>query len=354
MTANQLAEHPASSNVPAVPALPGPGSSRWQRAAPVVTLLLLSPVLAEVHFGVIRVTTLFALIPAIGAWGCGALILRALVRRRRLGWPALFLLGLALALAEECVIQQTSLAPLPGADVEQPYCREFGVNWVYFLWAIGYESIWAVVLPVRLTELIFPAQQHEPWLGKRGLLISATVFALASFVAWYTWTQLFLPQFFLELAYQVPLPAIGLAVAAIVALGAAAFHLCSPATPRSSTVRAAPRPAVVGLVAFVLGIPWFCLILLAYGIAPWLPPVLPLVGGLLLAGFALLLIQRWSASADWHDRHDLALISGALGASMVAGFVILKLSHAPAIDFIGKLIVNAAAVWLLVNLNNRR
>ena len=88
-----------------------PTPSRWRRAAPVVILLMLSPVITNVLFGAIRITNIVALIPAAGAWGCGSLLIRELVRRRRQGWPAILILGLALALAEECVILQTSLFP---------------------------------------------------------------------------------------------------------------------------------------------------------------------------------------------------------------------------------------------------
>ena len=175
-----------------------------RRSAPVIVLLVLSPVIGEVLFGATRISTLFVLLPQIGIWGCAALVIRDLVRRRRRGWNAVLLLGIALAIAEECLIQQTSLAPLVGADVEHPYGRVLGVNWVYLLWALGYESLWIVVLPIRLTELIFPARRDELWLGTRGLVISAVVFVLASFVAWYSWTQLFLPQYFPELVYKVP------------------------------------------------------------------------------------------------------------------------------------------------------
>src|SRR6516165_476477 len=105
-----------------------------RRAAPVVTLLLLSTVIAEVLFGATRITTLFVLLPQIGTWGCAALIIRDLVRRRRRGWPAILLLGVALAVAEEAVIQQTSLAPLVGVDPDRVYGRVLGVNWVYLLW----------------------------------------------------------------------------------------------------------------------------------------------------------------------------------------------------------------------------
>ena len=147
-------------------------SAGW-RGAPVVALLLLSPVIGEVLFGATRISTLFVLIPQIGTWGCASLIIREVVRRRGGGWLAILLLGIALAVAEECVIQQTSLAPLVGADSQHLYGRALGVNWVYFLWALGYESVWIVVLPIQLTELIFPARRDEPWMGTLGLVISA-------------------------------------------------------------------------------------------------------------------------------------------------------------------------------------
>jgi hypothetical protein len=41
-------------------------STRWQRVGPVITLLLLSPIIAEVLSGSTRITTLFVLIPSTG------------------------------------------------------------------------------------------------------------------------------------------------------------------------------------------------------------------------------------------------------------------------------------------------
>jgi len=325
----------------------------WRRSAPVVALLLLSPVIAEVLFGATRITTIFVLIPQIGIWGCGALIIRDLVRRRRRGWTAILLLGIALAVGEECLIQQTSLAPLVGADPTRPYGRAFSVNWVYFLWALGYESVWVVVLPIQLTELIFPARRDEPWLGTRGVVISTIVFVLASFVAWYSWRQVFVPRFFPELVYQVPLRSVIIALAAIVALAVAALGPQRSSRPEHGTTRPARRPWLVGLVAFVLGLPWFALVFLAYGAAPTLPPVVPLVAGLALAGVAFFLIAHVSRSPAWQDSCRLALIVGAIFASMLAGFLVLKLGGALPIDVIGKLVLNVIAVLLLIRLAGR-
>ncbi|MFI5454803.1 MAG: hypothetical protein ACHRXM_05070 [Isosphaerales bacterium] len=331
-------------------ALDSPAPPAWRRSAPVVALLLLSPVIAEVLFGATRITTIFVLAPQIGIWGCGVLIIRDVVRCRRRGWTAILLMGIALAVGEECLIQQTSLAPLVGADLNHPYGRALGVNWVYFLWALGYESIWVVVLPIQLTELIFPARRDEPWLGTRGVVISATVFVLASFVAWYSWRQVFVPRFFPELAYQVPFRSVMIALAAIVALAATALGPQWSSRPEHRTNRPAPRPWPVGLVAFGLGLPWFALVFLAYGAAPTLPPVIPLVAGLALAGVAFSLIAHVSRSPAWQDSCRLAIIFGGILASMLAGFLVLKLGGAPPIDVIGKLVLNVIAVLLLIRL----
>jgi hypothetical protein len=55
-----------------------------------------------------------------------------------------------------------------------------------------------------------------------------------------------------------------------------------------------------------------------------------------------LLVRYWSASSGWQDSHRLALIAGALMASMLAGFPFSGI--ALPIDIIGKLVLNVVAV----------
>jgi hypothetical protein len=99
------------------------------------------------------------------------------------------LLGIAFAIAEECIILQTSVSPpyqrlLFGSAPNASYLGAFGVNWAYLLWAVGYESVWGIMLPIQLTELIFPAWRDDPWLGRWGLVITAIIFLLPSFGIW--------------------------------------------------------------------------------------------------------------------------------------------------------------------------
>src|SRR5262245_29663368 len=164
--------------------------TRRQRMAPIVTLLVLAPIIVEFLFGSTSVSRLYLLLPQIGVYGAGALLIRALVRHRGRGFGAILLLGLAFALAEECVILQTALAPLFVAmDPQHIYGRSLGVNWVYLLSQLGYESVWAIVIPIQLAELLFPKRRTDPWLGKAGMVVAAIVYLVASVVVWYLWEQ---------------------------------------------------------------------------------------------------------------------------------------------------------------------
>ena len=322
--------------------------SRRNYAAPILTLLILSPVLAEVLFGMTRISTIFVLIPQVGTWGCAALIIREIARRRGQGWGTILGLGIAVALAEECLIQQTSLAPLVGVDPAQVYGRALGVNWVYLLWALGYESVWTVVLPIMLTELIFPDRRHEPWLGRRGLAIAAVCFLLASFVAWYMWTQVLVPKLFPESVYQVPMNSLAIAAAFLLAVVIGSLSLPRTSHLEPVSMRIAPRPWVVGIAAFLVAAPWFGLVFLAYGATPALPVVVPLVLGLVWVSGAFVRFRDWSARRGWNDRCRLASIVGALFASMLAGFPIVRASGAPLMDVIGEVAFDGIAIVLLV------
>jgi hypothetical protein len=72
---------------------------RW--ALPALTLVVLAPLVAEVLPGATRISSIFVLPIEIVIWGGGAVMIREVVRRWRLGWLNMLLLALALAVAEE-------------------------------------------------------------------------------------------------------------------------------------------------------------------------------------------------------------------------------------------------------------
>ncbi|MEJ2007121.1 MAG: hypothetical protein P8Z30_03030 [Acidobacteriota bacterium] len=340
---------PLDSSAPLPEAIPGNPAEK-PSLAPAFTLLLLAPIIAEVLMGATRISVIYVLIPEIMVWGCGALMIREAVRRWRAGWASMILLGLALAVAEECVIQQTSLAPLVGA--QHVYGRFFGVNWIYLLGLLVYECVWVVLVPVELTEMLFPARRHQPWLRKRGLAISGIVFLIGSYIAWYAWTQRARPMVFHLPKYQPPLLDIAIALAAILLLILAALRLRTVRLSEPGRASSAPRPWFVGLATFLLSLLCFLLIGLAYGAAPRLPFRIAMVGGFVWAAFSLMLIRGWASSAGWREMHRFALVFGALLASMSAGFITLAGGALP-IDWIGKSVLNVIAVVLMIRLGQK-
>jgi len=343
MTRIQSVERPSRSPESGIQA------SRWQRIGPIVSLLLLAPFISEVLYGAVRISTIFVVIPEVLTWGCGALLIRECVRGWRKPWQSMLMMGLALGIAEEWVIQQTSISPLVVLG-QRAYGRVGGVNWVYFLWALGFESVWVVLIPVQLTELLFPARREQLWLHRRGFIIVSTAFALGACVAWYGWTQRARVKIFHMLPYSPPPFYIVIGVGAIVLLILGAHSLPSGRPRRSrAESHAAPPSWVVGVILGAMGFVWAIFFLVGWGSGslPNVPIVIALAGGLGWAILAFCLAWRWISSFDWGDTHRFALVLGGAVAWMLGGFVVFKVAGALRIDWIGKGILNAAAaIWL--------
>ena len=290
-------------------------------AGPIWTLLILAPFLSEVLSGSTRFSFLFALVPEIMVWGVGALLCRELARRWCAGGASLLLLGLALSIAEEFVIQQTSLAPLPWPGANGDYGRLLGVNWLYFLFMLGFESVWVVLVPVQVVELFFPNRSRQPWLRMRGLVVACTVFCLGSFIAWYSWTQQALPKMLHVPPYHPPGVTIAIGVLAIVGLIALAYLLRGFALPGINSKRATVHPLFAGLTAFILSGPWFVLISMIFIPHHGIPLWMPLTGGVAWSLMALGVLLYWSASSRWSSLHRWATALDATLACMIVPYL---------------------------------
>ena len=326
-------------------------TSRWERCAPALALVLMAPLLAEVLPGATRFSALFVLPIEMCVWGGGALLIRYAVRRWRLGWLNMLLLALALAMAEECWIQQTSLAPMVLQLKGQVYGRALGVNYVYFLWALVYESVFVVFLPVYLVELIFPKQRADSWVSKVGLVVVVSFFLLGSCLAWYTWTRFARPNVFHVPVYDPPLAAIVIAGVAIggfilAALGPSRSALACAPTPLR------PPPAwLLGIAGVLWAVLWYGLVMLGFGIAPSFPPSLAVGTGLLLVACTLLVLPRWTVDSRWLPSHQFGLIFGTMIGSMLAGFI--GFIGAAPVDLYFKILVDTLAVVFMLALGLR-
>jgi hypothetical protein len=318
---------------------------RQRFRGPIWTLIVLAPVIAEVLSGSTRTSILFVLIPEMMVWGVGALLCRELARRWRAGGTSLLLLGLALSIAEEFLIQQTSIAPLPFPGAYADYGRMWGINLVYFLFMLGFESVWVVVVPVQVTELIFPARRELPWLRLRGWIVSGVVFLFGSFIAWFGWVQQARPRLGAA-PYHPPLTYLAGGLLAILALIALAYLLRDTGHPVAEG-RAAPA-WLGGIIAFVMGAAWFELIGQIFIQNPWTTPEKAIAAGLAWALAALVLFTGWSGRRAWNDTHRFCACLGAMLACQAMPY--FTIASWPKIDVVGKAIFDAAVLaglfWL--------
>lgn len=309
--------------------------------APIWTLLILAPVIGEVLSGSTRLSFLFVLVPEIMVWGGGALLCRELVRRWHAGAASLLFLGLALSVAEEFIIQQTSIAPLPFPAANVAYARYLGINCLYFLFMLVYESVWVVLVPVQITELCFPAQRSHPWLRTRGIIATCVFFLIGSVLAWYGWTQQARPR--MQAApYHPPATLLLLGIALIALLILLAYVLRQKVQPGESITHRAANPWMVGVVVFVSASAWWILMALIFSPKPAISAPLALVLAAIWACAGFGLAGYWSTGSGWSDTHRFAAAFFATLACMLPGYLTLAGWSRP--DLIFKIVLNVAAV----------
>jgi len=325
------------------------GKSWIRNSMPAITLMLLAPLLAEVLPGATRFSSLFVFPVEICVWGGGALLIRYAVRQRQLGWLNMLLLALALSIAEEFLIQQTSLAPMVLKLKGVTYARAIGVNYVYLLWALLYETVFVVFLPVYLAELIFSDRRRELWIGRVGLAIVIPLFLLGSFLAWYSWTQIARPKVFNVPPYNPPLGTAVIGAALICGLVFAAIGPLRSKLPNISRPLNPPWPWMLGVMGGVWAALLYGLVVLAFGIAPSFPPLIAICAGLFLAAAPGYLLPRWIVSSCWKTTHVFSVIFGTMTGSMIIGYI--GFFGARPADLYFKIFVNVLAVIFMLKLS---
>ena len=318
-----------------------PAAVKERRAGAIWTLVILAPLIAEVLTGSTRVSFIYVFIPEMMVWGGGALLCRELARRWHAGITSLLLLGLALSTAEEFLIQQTSLAPLPFPGANAVYARWWGVNWVYFLFMLGFESVWVVLVPVQTTELIFSRHRESSWLRTRGMIVTGIVLLLGCRIAWYGWTQQARKR--LNAApYDPPLAALACGAAAILVLILLAWLLRSHGQAESSTTRRAVPVLLPAIAAFILSAGWFSLMGLVFSPNPWLSATRAVIAAIAWGTASYLLFSYLAAARGWNDFHRWALcFASTLGTMSVTFMGTTGWSH---VDLIGKIVLNLLSV----------
>lgn len=325
--------------------------SFWHRIKPAIILMLLAVLIAETLPGATRPSVYlgFPLIFVfeLTVWGGFAVLTRFLVRRKQLAWSSLLLLGIAVGIAEEFLIQQTSIAPLVIKLKGVEYARAFGINYLYLVWALAYESVFVVLIPVALAELLFATRRENTWLNKVGIWVLCAWFCVGALGAWFSWTQIARIKVFHMEPYHPPVHLLLLGILLIAGLMTLALRFVNKINNEQSKL-APPTPWLMTVLGAIFSLLLWALVVIAFGATPALAPIIPLVSALLILTLSLFLMSRWSSHETWCDRHRYYLIAGAITGNMGGGFVGYIDSTTTNVDFWGKVIVDVIAVVLLV------
>lgn len=310
---------------------------------PALTLMVMAPALAELLPGATRLSSAIVFPIEMVIWGGGAVMARELARRFRLGWFGLVCLALALAVAEEFLIQQTSVAPLVIKLKGVEYARSFGVNTVYFVWALLYEALFVVLIPVAMTEMIFPSRRTDGWLSWVGWVILCLLWVPACYAAWYGWNQVARVSVFHLPPYNITTPYVLAGATMIAVLFVLAFTVGRALTPKPITP---PHPVVLFVLAALAAAVVFALCILSFGIAPAFPPLAAMAIGVVLGLVMMAVVPGWMASPRWSAGHDVAATYGAVLSNF--GVMFIAFIGATPLDLYGKMVLDGIGVVLML------
>ncbi|MDX6372410.1 MAG: hypothetical protein QOD98_1398 [Nocardioidaceae bacterium] len=282
--------------------------TRW---LPVLALAVLAPVCAEYLWGYDDSTghpgsLVGNLIIFTPLYGCPALLIREVARRRGLGWPGIVLLAAAFGVVEAGLVDQSMFSrdyrDIPyWHDMADPtYVAPIGLSIFLAVSFVANHVIASMAGPIALVEGLAGSRGREPWLGRPTIVVAALLYAGAS--------ALVLQDMFStedDHASAGQLMGAG-AVALLLVAGA----LRTGRRPRTQCSGAAPSPWLVGPLTFVVGLG-----------SQLLPPS-PLGTDVLLLVYASAAGAIWwlSGRPGWGRAHPAAVAGGALSAFAIGSF----------------------------------
>jgi hypothetical protein len=281
------------------------------------TLVVLAPVCGELTFTAVGMPIMWLVFPLlVPMYGAGVLLIRELTVRVGGGWPTLVVLGLVYELAEDGFGLQALTSPVMYHAAEWGP-RVLGLNLTYWESQVGYHVVFSVLIPIVLTDLLFPELRYEAYLRRPGLVGVAVTAVLGVGMLRVT----FPPS--VDPGYQAPLPFLAGLLVVMAALSWFALRVVPrrfpvpPSGEHRGAANAVPRPSVVGLVA---GAASMAFLLLLIPPSPADRPAvgegdavyLPMAAAAVLAVGMLLLFRRWSRSSGRTDRHTTWAAGGAL------------------------------------------
>jgi hypothetical protein len=293
-------------------------ATSWlRRAAPAIGLFFLAPLVAEFLLGDLPINLLGVLVILAPLYGGGALLVREFARRRRLGWPGIFVLALAYAIVEEAFTTQTLFNPnylhLNLHLLDPAYIPALGIGAWWTVFVLSLHTVWSISCSIALMEALVPDRAESSWLGPVGLSVTAILFVLAAIASTANEIR---QDHFIASRTQFTISAL-----ICIILIATAFLL--PRRTINQTVGWVPNPWLVGTAALAAG----SIFLVVPKAWAW-----GAVGLYLVLDLAIItLVYIGSHHVGWNGRHRLALAAGAALAYAWHAFI-----QTPAVGAAGK------------------
>jgi len=290
------------------------------RFAPVLSLLVLTPLVAEYLLGSLPMS-MIAILPLMAAlYGSAALLIRETARRIGGGWGSIALLGLAYGLIEEGLLDQSLFNPdyLHLRLLDYGYVPWLGTGLPWLIYVLTIHVVWSICVPIGLVEALFPARRTERWLG---------AIALAGFALLFVAGAAAITVFTYKVAPFMASPGqlIGAALAAGAAIAAA--FACPRYRPDAGE-RRGPAAWLLFVAAFLAG----SVVMACRYFGPALNWPWPLCVAVMLAieaGFVIFVIGA-TRGRRWNDFQRLALVAGGLAVYALFGIFTDRALHGAA------------------------
>lgn len=284
---------------------------------PALSLVLIAPLVAEVLPGSAPISNPSVLPFILLIYGPGALLIRDVVRVRSLGWTSILLFGAAYGILEEGIALESLFNP--SLYHAANWGRVGSVNIVYAEAVIPIHAIWSAMVPILLTDSLFPTLRHVPYCGRLGRVLTGVWYVLGLLLL------ALLTRFSIAPGYRAEPVLIGLSGLAALVLIIVALRV--PNRPlKPFLFESPPCPwRIFGLSAGI-ALLWHVVLTGLWRLNPkfalWPFMLAPMLVSalLLLAGYRY--SRQWVAMKGWTDQHWFSLAAGLVIAHSLFGTII--------------------------------
>ena len=157
-------------------------NSKGARRFAVLTLFLMTPLVAEYLLGDLPLRLLGVVVILAPAYGGAAVLIREMARQTGRGWPMIFLLSAAFAMANEGLVTQSlfnhDYLRMQMHLLDHAYVARLGVGAWWTLLMLNLHTFWSMGVSIALVEALFAAEAETAWLGRFGTAVVGALFAL--------------------------------------------------------------------------------------------------------------------------------------------------------------------------------